>query len=722
MSSLRSIRSIACVFGSLAASHVAVAQTYSSGPVNAPIMDRTLTQSTITVAGSIPFIDTASVRLNIAHSWDADLDVVLIPPQNDAYVHLFSDVGGAGANFQSTVLDASSTIRINAAGEGFVGRFRAEGGGIQWESSYPLPAVALAGMQSLAGRSAEGDWTILVFDDSNANEGTLLDWSLTFGGVGAPIAPRVEIFAQPETIPVDTVCIVSAMVIGGEYPASTNTQVNIDAASIGAGAVIARDDGIAPDVQADDRVFTANVPVGPIAPGAYPIHASVVDAQGRGATDTITLQVTSAPTSDDLCASATLISLLPFVDPGWDVAGNVELTEWPMSCAAGGPSNAVKSRWFGFECVETQYYVITTQLPQTAAWDTVLSIYEGDSCGELMAIACDDDGSGLRSYVRVLLESGKRYFIQAALWSSGINAPNAIALEMRADPAVGACCLVSGCEALTSSECATRGGAYNGDGTVCEPGAGPRVLVSGGVFEDIRSEGDQLSLGDDGSQLIQMPFVAPTPVGDIGALWVSANGFVSTQQPDASFSNRSLSNDAAVTRLCPLWDDLDCSFGTVHHAVRGVAGIDRRMIVQWTDAPQYGSADSGNTFQIVLYEYGAVEYRYGIIDDFSGPDATIGARNQNGSSIVEFAATNLADHLSLRIEDSAGQPLCAACPWPSVGCGADYTGDGAIDGDDVIAFFADWDNAVPCADVDVSGSVDGDDVISFFAWWDAGGC
>jgi hypothetical protein len=57
-----------------------------------------------------------------------------------------------------------------------------------------------------------------------------------------------------------------------------------------------------------------------------------------------------------------------------------------------------------------------------------------------------------------------------------------------------------------------------------------------------------------------------------------------------------------------------------------------------------------------------------------------------------------------------------------VGCGADYTGDGAIDGDDVIAFFADWDNPVPCADVDVSGSVDGDDVISFFAWWDAGGC
>jgi hypothetical protein len=55
-------------------------------------------------------------------------------------------------------------------------------------------------------------------------------------------------------------------------------------------------------------------------------------------------------------------------------------------------------------------------------------------------------------------------------------------------------------------------------------------------------------------------------------------------------------------------------------------------------------------------------------------------------------------------------------------CAADYNRDGGIDGDDVIAFFADWDSGRNCADVDGSMGVDGDDVIAFFAQWDAGTC
>jgi hypothetical protein len=61
------------------------------------------------------------------------------------------------------------------------------------------------------------------------------------------------------------------------------------------------------------------------------------------------------------------------------------------------------------------------------------------------------------------------------------------------------------------------------------------------------------------------------------------------------------------------------------------------------------------------------------------------------------------------------------CPWQTDGCFADYNNDDGIDGDDVIAFFADWDNANICADVDDSDGVDGDDVILFFASWDLGG-
>ncbi|MFZ4574269.1 MAG: hypothetical protein ACOYN0_07710 [Phycisphaerales bacterium] len=53
-------------------------------------------------------------------------------------------------------------------------------------------------------------------------------------------------------------------------------------------------------------------------------------------------------------------------------------------------------------------------------------------------------------------------------------------------------------------------------------------------------------------------------------------------------------------------------------------------------------------------------------------------------------------------------------------CIGDYDGNGGVDGDDVIAFFGDWDNGLEAADVDGQNGVDGDDVILFFARWDAG--
>jgi subtilisin family serine protease len=51
-------------------------------------------------------------------------------------------------------------------------------------------------------------------------------------------------------------------------------------------------------------------------------------------------------------------------------------------------------------------------------------------------------------------------------------------------------------------------------------------------------------------------------------------------------------------------------------------------------------------------------------------------------------------------------------------CPADWNGDQGVDGDDVIAFFADWDASD--ADFNRDGGTDGDDVIAFFTRWDSG--
>ncbi len=46
--------------------------------------------------------------------------------------------------------------------------------------------------------------------------------------------------------------------------------------------------------------------------------------------------------------------------------------------------------------------------------------------------------------------------------------------------------------------------------------------------------------------------------------------------------------------------------------------------------------------------------------------------------------------------------------------------DAAVEKDDVIAFIDDQDNNANAADVDRTGAVDGDDVTAFYASWDNG--
>ena len=55
-------------------------------------------------------------------------------------------------------------------------------------------------------------------------------------------------------------------------------------------------------------------------------------------------------------------------------------------------------------------------------------------------------------------------------------------------------------------------------------------------------------------------------------------------------------------------------------------------------------------------------------------------------------------------------------------CPADYNQDGGIDGDDIGAFFTDWEAGDLHADVNRDGGVDGDDVSLFFTLWENGGC
>lgn len=103
------------------------------------------------------------------------------------------------------------------------------------------------------------------------------------------------------------------------------------------------------------------------------------------------------------------------------------------------------------------------------------------------------------------------------------------------------------------------------------------------------------------------------------------------------------------------------------------------------------------------------------------PMITIAALSPEDSGQYDCVITNCSSVASepatLTVRD-AGDPVCIGCPP----CPADYDLDGGVTGSDIAAFFADFEQGLPCADTDLDGGVTGSDIGAFFTAFEAGGC
>src|SRR3972149_6767474 len=133
--------------------------SYYSTDVPKKIPDRGSITSTLNVPDAATIAD-INVTLNITHTNDADMDVYLRAPDGTR-VELFTDVGGAGDNFNGTTLDDEAAAVITAGTAPFASSYRPEG--------------AFSGLD---GKSANGTWTLEVTDDANRNTGRLNSWSI----------------------------------------------------------------------------------------------------------------------------------------------------------------------------------------------------------------------------------------------------------------------------------------------------------------------------------------------------------------------------------------------------------------------------------------------------------------------------------------------------------------------------------------------------------------
>jgi subtilisin-like proprotein convertase family protein len=220
---------------------VSNAATYNSGTVNLPIRFFFRAVSTINVGANERVAD-VNVRVNLTHTWDADLVLTLVAPDG-TQIRLVNRRGGSGDNFTNTVFDDEAATPITSGSAPFTGSFR--------------PETALSGLD---GKLATGNWQLWADDLALLNAGVLNNWSLTFEWAGGQTA-----FAAG-----DGATGSSAPVFGNGLGGGTGVTFNLSDER--------RTDRQAsePSSQADEAPVIATVAGGTAAPAT-----SAAEAQGR---------------------------------------------------------------------------------------------------------------------------------------------------------------------------------------------------------------------------------------------------------------------------------------------------------------------------------------------------------------------------------------------------------------------------------------------------------
>jgi subtilisin-like proprotein convertase family protein len=150
-----------------------LSQSFNSTINNQPIPDATglnvpgELDNSINATGFAPTAQVRSltVTVNINHTFDPDLQLWLVAPDGVTRVALALNEGFGAlstANYTGTTFDDTAATSIADGSPPFTGTFRPE---------QPLA--------KMLGQSANGNWTLQIFDDFPGNTGTLLNWSLT---------------------------------------------------------------------------------------------------------------------------------------------------------------------------------------------------------------------------------------------------------------------------------------------------------------------------------------------------------------------------------------------------------------------------------------------------------------------------------------------------------------------------------------------------------------
>jgi hypothetical protein len=149
-----------------------------------------------------------SVRINITHSSDRDIDCFIAAPDGSMF-SLTTDNGSTGNNFTNTIFRFDASTSITSGSAPFSGTYKPEGD--IWRLNN--------------GQNGNGTWQLRVIDDAlNTSTGSLIDWSITFAAnppqpfnITESNLPILIINTGAQTIPDDPKIIVDMGLIDNGY-------------------------------------------------------------------------------------------------------------------------------------------------------------------------------------------------------------------------------------------------------------------------------------------------------------------------------------------------------------------------------------------------------------------------------------------------------------------------------------------------------------------------
>ncbi len=284
----------------------------------------------------------------------------------------------------------------------------------------------------------------------------------------------------------------------------------------------------------------------------------------------------------------------------------------------------------------------------------------------------------------------------------------------------GGCCAGAACSISREFLCVTGGGSFLGAGTDCGSGSYGAITVAANPFIDISTTGTLLPTAsniDDGGETVALPFNFNFYNTSYPSVWVCSNGFLQFGGANNNtWVNVAIPNAAVPNNmLAPMWDDFDLvdarngpGLGNIYYLDDSASN--GRVIFSWQGVGQYNAGAApvdSNDFQVLLYNNGNIEYRYGAVPtvltpQVAGDFVTIGYEDSVGAAgdSVDPAAVVGEGSTALTI---AFIPATSPC-GPS--CDSiDFNGDTLFpDTQDIIDFIAVFGGATcptgTCGDID----------------------